>query len=91
MAREFFPLCSRRFEVAQDRLNFESFSLSFRASRPQFRDALAERARAGVRVRVLLDGIGSSSALDDSYVKTLKESACSFAYYHPVTSGELIA
>jgi len=42
-----------------------------------------------VRVRILLDGTGSSTALDDSYVKALKEAGCSFAYYHAVRSWRI--
>ena len=52
----------------------------------EFCDALAERARAGVRVHVLLDGIGSGLDLEKADVERLKQAGCSFAFYHPIAS-----
>ncbi|MEO6871849.1 MAG: phospholipase D-like domain-containing protein, partial [Chthoniobacterales bacterium] len=54
-----------------------------------FRDALCARARAGVQVRVLLDGVGSGSKLDNSDVRMLKEAGCKFSYYHPLRSWRI--
>ena len=45
-----------------------------------------ERARAGLEVRVLLDGIGSGWGLDNGDVKKLREAGCKFEYYHPTAS-----
>jgi cardiolipin synthase len=63
----------------------------------RFRDAFCERARAGVRVRILLDGLGSGTRLDNDDVKTMEKAGCQVAYYHPTHSwridrpiGELI-
>src|SRR5205085_51717 len=50
---------------------------------------LCERARAGLEVRVLLDGIGSGWSLNNSDVREMKESGCKFAYYHPTHSWRL--
>ena len=50
---------------------------------------LIERARAGVEVRVLLDGIGSGWSLDNSDVRMMKKAGCKFAYYHPVASWRM--
>jgi cardiolipin synthase A/B len=74
---------------AQESINFEAFLFHSGEVGSQFRDALAERARAGVRVRVLLDGMGSGTELDGSDVKTLKEAGCSFAYYHAARSWRI--
>jgi cardiolipin synthase len=52
----------------------------------QFRDAFCERARAGIEVRILLDGIGSGWSLDNSDVDLMKKAGCKFAYYHPTAS-----
>ena len=41
----------------------------------QFADALSERARAGVRVHVLLDWVGSAK-MDESYLTEMKEAGC---------------
>jgi len=84
-----FPAMLEAIRGAQESINFEAFLFHSGEVSSQFRDALAERARAGVRVRILLDGMGSSSALDDSYVKALKEAGCSFAYYHAVRAWRI--
>jgi cardiolipin synthase len=52
----------------------------------QLRDLLCDRARAGVQVRVLLDGVGSGWSLDNSDVRIMKNAGCKFAYYHPTHS-----
>ena len=41
----------------------------------QFADALSVRARAGVRVHVLLDWVGSAK-MDESYLTEMKEAGC---------------
>lgn len=46
------------------------------------RDALIERARAGVRVRLLLDGVGSGRA-SNRFLKPLKEAGGEVAWFHP--------
>ena len=46
-------------------------------------------ARAGVRVRVLLDGVGSGLSLDNADVERLNEAGCAFAYYHPIASWRI--
>ena len=71
---------------AKQTINFASYIMKSDAVGHEFRDALAERAKAGVQVRVLLDGIGSGWSLDNSDVKMMKEAGCKFAYYHPVAS-----
>jgi cardiolipin synthase len=84
-----FPAMLEAIRGAQKSVNFEAFLFHSGEVGSQFRDALAERARAGVRVRVLLDGMGSSTELDGSDVKALKEAGCSFAYYHAVRSWRI--
>jgi cardiolipin synthase len=48
-----------------------------------FARALAERARAGVRVKILLDAFGSSDIGDD-IVRQLEEAQCQIAWYNPL-------
>ena len=48
----------------------------------RLRDALVERAAAGVKVRVLLDAVGSSS-VDDAFMQPLVEAGGEFAWFHP--------
>jgi cardiolipin synthase A/B len=43
--------------------------------------ALAERCRAGVRVHILLDAVGSNQ-MPDEYRSLMKDAGCSFALFH---------
>jgi cardiolipin synthase A/B len=47
----------------------------------QFREALIERARAGVKVRLLLDAIGSSH-ISNAFLKPLIEAGGEVAFFH---------
>lgn len=47
------------------------------------RDALIERARAGIHVRVLLDGVGSGT-LKRSFLAPLLDAGVELAWFHPV-------
>ncbi|MGH8212045.1 MAG: phospholipase D-like domain-containing protein, partial [Rhodanobacteraceae bacterium] len=49
----------------------------------EFVQALAERARAGVPVHVLVDGIGGHKIADSS-VRELRASGAQFEFFHPV-------
>lgn len=82
----YFPAMLEAIRGARQTINFEAYIFYSDAVGAQFRDALCERAHAGVEVRVLLDGIGSSTKLDNSYVRDLKNAGCKFTYYHPVRS-----
>jgi cardiolipin synthase len=83
---EYFPAMLAAIHGAQKTVNFEAYIFYSDNVGRQFRDALIERARAGVEVRVLLDGIGSGWNLKNSDVKMLKDAGCKFAYYHPTHS-----
>ncbi|MGA7901388.1 MAG: phospholipase D-like domain-containing protein [Terrimicrobiaceae bacterium] len=84
-----FPAMLNAIGGAQESVNFEAFLFHSGEVATKFRDALAERARGGVQVRVMLDGLGSGIALDNSYVEELKKAGCSFAYYHPTRSWRI--
>ena len=83
---EYFPAMLNAIRAAQKTINFESFILYSDSIGTQFRDALSERARAGIEVRVLLDGIGSGWSLNNSDVKMMQQAGCKFSYYHPTHS-----
>ncbi len=48
----------------------------------RLRDALVERAAAGVKVRILLDAVGSSS-VNDRFMQPLLDAGGEFAWFHP--------
>jgi cardiolipin synthase A/B len=82
----YFPAMLDAIAHAKKTINFEAFILYSDEIGRAFRDALSERARAGVEVRVLLDGIGSGWRLKNSDVRMMKQAGCKFAYYHPTHS-----
>ena len=82
----YFPAMLNAIRSARRTINFEAFIVYSDAIGTQFRDALCERARAGVEVRVLLDGIGSAWRLKNSDVRLMKKAGCKFTYYHPTHS-----
>lgn len=47
----------------------------------EFRDALIERARAGIKVRLLLDAIGSSR-IDHEFLQPLVDAGAEVAFFH---------
>ena len=83
---EYFPAMLQAIRRARKSINFEAFIFYSDSIGRAFRDALCERARAGVEVRIMLDGIGSGWRLDNSDVRMMKEAGCKFAYYHPTHS-----
>jgi cardiolipin synthase len=86
---QFFPVLLQSIHAAKRSVNFEAYIFSSDGTGRQFRDALIERAQAGVKVRVLLDGIGSSTNLQNSDVEMMKKGGCEFAYFHPALSLRL--
>jgi len=83
---QIFPALIEAIQAAKASINFEAFLFDSDEVGARFRDALCERAQAGVRVRVLLDGIGSGAAFSDADEATFRRAGCTFAYYHPTRS-----
>ena len=86
---EFFPAMLDAIRQARKTINLEAYIFYSDEIGRAFRDALCEQARAGVAVRVLLDGLGSSWQLSNSDVDRMKEAGCKFAYYHPTHSWRI--
>ncbi|MFL6537249.1 MAG: phospholipase D-like domain-containing protein [Chthoniobacterales bacterium] len=85
----YFPAMLDAIRGAKQTINFGSYIFKSDNIGHQFRDALIERARAGIEVRVLLDGIGSGWSLDNSDVRMMTDAGCKFSYYHPVASWRI--
>jgi cardiolipin synthase len=83
---EYFPAMLKAIRSAQQTINFASYIFNSDKIGHEFRDAFCERARAGVQVRILLDGIGSAWSLDNSDVRMMRQAGCKFSYYHPTFS-----
>jgi cardiolipin synthase A/B len=82
----YFPAMLEAIRAAKKTINFEAYILYSDEVGWTFRDVLCKRARAGLEVRVLLDGVGSGWSLDNSDVSMMKDAGCKFAYYHPTHS-----
>lgn len=86
---EYFPAMLKAIGSAEKTVNFASYILHSDEIGRQFRDAFCERARAGIEVRILLDGVGSGPSLDNSDVDMMRKAGCKFAYYHPTFSWRI--
>jgi len=86
---QIFPAMLEAIGAAKKSINFEAFIFQSGRVGSRFRDAFCERARAGVRVRILLDGLGSGTRLDNDDVKTMEKAGCQVAYYHPTHSWRI--
>jgi cardiolipin synthase len=86
---QIFPAMLETIRTAKKTINFAAYIFKSDGVGHQFRDAFIEKARAGVEVRLLLDGIGSGWGLDNSDVRMMTDAGCKFAYYHPVASWRM--
>lgn len=79
---EIFPAMLRAIRGARKTINFETFVFE-RGDVPQaFAQALAERARAGVRVNVVLDAVGAAKSR--TYQKGLREAGVQIEPFHSI-------
>jgi cardiolipin synthase len=80
-ARTFDALVSA-IEAAEHHVHLEYYIFEPDRTGRRVRDALAERARRGVRVRVLLDAVGSSR-LTRAFLDPLHQAGAEIAWFHP--------
>jgi cardiolipin synthase len=85
---EIFPPMLAAIRQARRTVNFESYIYWSGAIGKAFADALSERARAGVKVHVLLDAVGAAK-MDPRWVSEMTEAGVQVRKYHPVTWYEL--
>jgi cardiolipin synthase A/B len=76
-----FPAMLGAIREAQETITFETYIYWSGDIGQRFADALSERARAGVRVLVLLDWQGSVR-MDADVIDALKDAGCSVVRYH---------
>ena len=78
---QIFPPMLAAIKGAQKSITFETYIYWSGDIGKQFADALSERARAGVRVHVLLDWVGSAN-MDESYLTEMKEAGVQIEKFH---------
>src|SRR5437763_16864761 len=71
--------------AARATIHFENYIIRDDATGRRFADALAERARAGVRVRVLYDALGSLGT-SRRYWRGLRQAGAEVRAFHPILS-----
>jgi cardiolipin synthase len=80
---EIFPAMLREIRSARRTISFETYIYWSGRIGKEFADALSERARAGVRVHVLLDWVGSGK-MDGGALKEMEASGVQVRKYHPL-------
>jgi cardiolipin synthase len=79
----FYPVMLDAIAQAQRSVTMEQYIFWAGATGETFAQALADRARAGVRVKLLLDAVGSAT-LGDRVLDVLSESGCEVAWYNEI-------
>lgn len=76
-----FPSMLAAIRSAQKTITFESYIYWSEAIGKEFADTLAERARAGVKVHVLLDWVGSNK-MDPSHLAVMEQAGVELKKFH---------
>lgn len=80
---QIFPSMLAAIRGAQKTICFETFIYWSGQVGQEFADALAERARSGVKVHILLDYVGSTR-MEESSLGKLRDSGCEVVKFHPL-------
>ena len=80
---EIFPAMLAAIHGARETITFETFIYWSGDIGKKFSDAFCERARAGVKVHVLLDAVGAGK-MEKKYLDDLKEAGVEVERYHPL-------
>jgi len=80
---EFYPSMLAAIRAARESICIEQYIFWSGQTGDEFCDALAERARAGVPVKLLLDSVGSATIGESIYAR-LTSAGCEVAWYAPI-------
>jgi cardiolipin synthase len=80
---EIFPAMLAAIANARRTITFETYIYWSGEIGKDFRDALSERARAGVKVHVLLDWLGSQK-MDRASISAMRDAGVEIEFYHPL-------
>jgi cardiolipin synthase len=83
-----FPAMLAAIRGARETIDFETYIYWSGTIGKEFADALAERARAGVKVHVLVDWVGSQK-MDEALVTEMKSAGVEIQKYHPLRWAHL--
>jgi cardiolipin synthase len=82
--KEAFPAMLEAIASARSRITFASYLVRDDPTGQGFREALIERARAGVQVRFLYDAVGCLGCADERYFRPLREAGVDLLEFHPI-------
>jgi len=80
----FFDVLLQRIGLARESVHFETFLWKAGSLGQRLADALSERARSGVQVRVMLDATGSKK-IGEATTRQMKEAGCCVVFFHRKT------
>jgi cardiolipin synthase len=80
---EFYPAMLQAIREAEVSITIEAYIYWAGEIGRRFAEALAERAAAGVRVKILLDAVGSST-IGEEILSILERGTCQLAWYNPI-------
>lgn len=80
---QIFPPMLAAIRGAEKTITFETYIYWSGAIGKEFAEALAQRARSGVKVHVLVDWAGSAK-MDDQLLQLMKDSGVEILKYHPL-------
>ena len=81
---EIFPSMLQAIRGARRSITFETYIYWSGKVGEEFTEALAQRARAGVKVHVLIDWVGSGR-IDDAYLERMEQAGVEVERYHPLS------
>jgi len=79
---EIFPAMLQAIKNARKTITFETYIYSKGYIGEKFSEAFCERARAGVKVHVIMDWAGSED-IDNKYIRDMTEAGVEVEKYHP--------
>jgi len=80
---QFYPAMRDAIRAARGSVNFEGYIFRPGEAADMLIEALAERARAGVEVRLVFDWIGTAR-MGGEAVRRLREAGCTVNFYQPI-------
>lgn len=85
---QFYGAALEAISKAQETINLEAYIFARGEIGDRFVEALAERARAGVQVKLVIDAIGSF-ATTSGYLRPILDAGGRVGWYHPVSFTKL--
>jgi cardiolipin synthase len=81
---EIFPAMLAAINAARERISFETYIYDSGQVANEFTTALEAAAKRGVRVRIVVDAVGSSS-MDEAHAARLTAAGCRLVRFNPIS------